>query len=58
MMNFVLHKKGLPMLDIPYEKRNSYYTALERSQVKNNDYIFLHWFFKKYLKEYRKLIKF
>jgi Fic family protein len=55
MMNFVLNKNGFPMLDIPYDKRNSYYTALERSQVKKNDAIFLQWFFKKYSKEYRKL---
>ena len=48
MMNFVLHKYGFPMLDIPYEKRTGYYNALERSQVKKNDLIFLQWFFKKY----------
>ncbi len=48
MMNFVLHKFGFPMLDIPYEKRAGYYNALERSQVKKNDLIFLQWFFKKY----------
>src|SRR3989344_9083104 len=28
MMNFILNRKNYPMLDIPYEKRNSYYTAL------------------------------
>lgn len=27
MMNFVLHKKGYPMLNIAYEGRNSYYGA-------------------------------
>ena len=48
MMNFVLHKYGFPMLDIPYEKRTGYYNALERSQVKKKDIIFLQWFFKKY----------
>lgn len=48
MMNFVLHKHGFPMLDIPYEKRTGYYNALERSQVKKNDLIFLQWLFKKY----------
>lgn len=53
MMNFVLHKHGYPMLDIPYTKRNSYYTALERSQVKKDDSPFLHWFFKRYLKDYK-----
>ena len=48
MMNFVLNKHGFPMLDIPYEKRAGYYNALERSQVRKNDLIFLQWLFKKY----------
>ncbi|MDO9537513.1 MAG: Fic family protein, partial [Thermoplasmata archaeon] len=51
MMNFILYKRGFPMLDIPYEGRNSYYNALERSQVKDDDSVFLQWFFKRYLKE-------
>jgi Fic family protein len=34
MMNFVLNKKGYPMLDIPYSGRSSYHAALERAQVK------------------------
>lgn len=57
MMNFVLHKKGFPMLDISYENRNSYYTALERAQTKKDEKIFLSWFFKKYLKENKKFLK-
>ena len=56
MMNFILNKNGFPMLDIPYENRNGYYTALERSQIKQEDKIFLQWFFKRYLKEYKRLI--
>ncbi|MBU0894815.1 MAG: Fic family protein [Nanoarchaeota archaeon] len=56
MMNFILKKNGFPMLDIPYENRNGYYTALERSQVKQDEKIFLQWFFKRYLKEYKRLI--
>ena len=55
-MNFVLKNNGFPMLDIPYENRNGYYTALERSQVKQEDKIFLQWFFKRYLKEYKKYL--
>ncbi|MBI5635364.1 Fic family protein, partial [Candidatus Micrarchaeota archaeon] len=51
LMNFVLDKHGFPLLNIPYENRSSYYTALERAQVKQNDGIFIQWFFKKYLKE-------
>jgi len=57
LMNFVLNKYGLPMLNISNENRSSYYTALERSQVKNNDLIFLQWFFKRYIKEYGKYLK-
>jgi Fic family protein len=56
MMNFILNKNGFPMLDIPYENRNGYYTALERAQIKQEEKIFLQWFFKRYLKEYKKLI--
>jgi Fic family protein len=51
MMNFVLNKNKMPMLDIAYSNRDSYYTALERAQIKKNELIFLQWFFKKYLKE-------
>lgn len=53
MMNFVLQRKGYPMLDIAYKNRNGYYTALERSQLKKMDYIFVRYILKRYLKEYR-----
>ena len=39
------------MLDISYTKRNSYYTSLERSQVKKDDSPFINWFFKRYIKD-------
>jgi len=52
VMNFVLSRKKYPLFDIPYEKRHSYYNALERSQVKKDDKIFLQWFVKRYIKEY------
>jgi Fic family protein len=54
MMNFVLNKHGFPMLNIAYEKRAGYYVALERSQTKREDSIFLQWFFKRYLKEHQR----
>lgn len=57
IMNFILNKKDYPMLDIPYEGRNSYYNALERSQVKKEDRIFLQWLVKKYIKEYRRYLR-
>ena len=51
IMNFILHKSGYPMLDVRYTDRRSYYNALERSSVKNDEGIFVQWFFKRYLKE-------
>ena len=51
MMNFVLHRSGWPMLNIPYEKRMGYYSALERSQRKRDEDPFIQWFFRRYLKE-------
>jgi Fic family protein len=51
LMNFVLNKRGFPMLIVHYEKRASYYNALERSQMKSDPSPFLNWFFRKYAKE-------
>jgi Fic family protein len=56
IMNFVLNKQRFPMLNIPYSKRNSYYNALERTQVKRQESIFLQWFFKRYVKEYQRYV--
>jgi len=57
MMNFVLNKNRFPLLDIPYTKRDSYYNALERSQINKEDNIFVQWFFRRYLSEYKKYLK-
>ncbi|MBT7238023.1 Fic family protein [Candidatus Woesearchaeota archaeon] len=57
MMNFILKKFDFPLLDIPYLKRNSYYNALERSQVKKDKNIFIQWFFRRYLDEYKDYYK-
>ncbi|MGI0089101.1 MAG: Fic family protein, partial [Nitrosopumilaceae archaeon] len=57
IMNFILNRKKYPLLDIPYEGRNSYYNALERSQIKKEDRIFLQWLAKKYIKEYKRYLK-
>jgi len=57
IMNFILNRKKYPMLDIKYQGRNSYYNALERSQVKKEDRIFLKWFVKRYIKEYKRYLK-
>lgn len=57
LMNFVLNKHGYPMLNIPYERRDSYYNALERSQTKEIESVFLHWFLKRYVKEHERYLK-
>jgi len=57
VMNFILNRKNYPMLDIPYEVRNSYYNALERSNIKKEDRTFLMWFVKKYLKEHKRYLR-
>jgi len=57
MMNFILKKHSFPFLDIPYTKRNSYYNALERSQIKREESIFVQWFFRRYLAEYKNYLK-
>lgn len=50
MMNHVLNAYGYPLMDIDYADRRSYYTALEKSQRKDDDLPFLQWFIKRYLK--------
>jgi Fic family protein len=57
IMNFVLHKHGYPMLNIVYKNRNAYYTALERSQLKKIDQIFITHIIKRYIKEYKNYLK-
>lgn len=54
IMNFILNRKRYPLMDIPYEGRYSYYNALEKSQMKKDDRIFLKWFVKRYIGEHRK----
>jgi len=56
IMNFVLYKNHYPMLDIEYSKRDNYYTALERSQIIENEEIFVQYLIRKYLKTYEKYI--
>jgi len=57
VMNFILNRKKYPMFVVPYEGRNSYYNALERSQLRQEDRTFLQWFVKRYIKEYKKYLK-
>lgn len=36
LMNFILHKKGYPMINIPNKRKYEYYNALESSQINGN----------------------
>jgi len=36
LMNFILHKKGYPMINIPSQRKHEYYSALESSQLKGD----------------------
>lgn len=56
MMNFVLNKYGFPMINIAYTKRSGYYNALERSQIKKENYIFVQWFFKKFIESNKRFL--
>ena len=56
MMNFVLHKHKFPLLNIHYDNRAGYYNALERAQTKEQDNIFVQWFFKRYVKEQKRYL--
>ena len=54
LMNYVLKLNDFPFFSVPYVGRNSYYNALERAQVKKQEYIFVNWFVKRYVKEMQK----
>ena len=56
LMNFVLHRRGFPMFDIPYAGGNSYYGALERAQVRKEEPIFVQWFLRRYVRENRRYL--
>ncbi|MHA1372208.1 MAG: Fic family protein, partial [Promethearchaeota archaeon] len=50
IINWILHVMSYPMFIIEYKNRKSYYSALERAQIKENGFIFLAWFLRNYLK--------
>jgi Fic family protein len=49
LMNIILNNNNCPLFIIDYKNKKSYYSALERSQVKEDDSYFLSWFLKSYL---------
>ncbi len=56
LMNFVLHRRKFPMMDIPYVGRNSYYGALERAQIGKNDSVFVEWCLRRFVRENRRFL--
>ena len=50
LMNYILHKHKYPMFDIEYKIRQGYYKALENSNLKEDEAIFINWFFTRYIK--------
>jgi Fic family protein len=36
LLNFMLHKNGFPMINIPHKKKHIYYNTLEKAQVKGD----------------------
>lgn len=57
LMNYILYKNICPMFDIPAEIRKSYYTALEKANLKEDEMFFVGWFFKNYIKSLTKSIQ-
>jgi Fic family protein len=57
LMNYILNKNNYPMLVIDYSERNSYYNALEKSQMNDEVNPFTLWFFKRYVKEYERYLE-
>lgn len=51
-LNHVLHRKGYPMLNIPFSHRAGYYRALERAHLTADEFVFVRWFVKQYLAEH------
>lgn len=49
IMNCILDESKYPMLNIQYAQRISYYKALERSNLANEEVPFLRWFIKTYI---------
>ena len=56
IMNYLLHKNQLPLIDIKYSKRNQYYDALEKSNQRKEEFVFLNYLSKKFIRDYRQYL--
>lgn len=58
IMNCILYKNNYPMFNISADIRKTYYRALEKAQLgfdlKGDEMIFVGWFFKNYVNEWKK----
>ena len=52
-MNLILAEGGFPMVNIPYNRRRGYYSALEAASLLGESRPFLRWFFLRYSRENR-----
>ncbi len=50
LMNFVLHKHSYPMYNFLNKERKRYYNTLNRADKKNDPYIFVRYFTRRYVK--------
>lgn len=57
LMNWILNKFNFPMLIIEYQNRYSYYSSLERSQIKDQPYVFVQYIFRVYMRTYKRYMK-
>ncbi len=54
LMNHILIKNDYPALNIRFIERMSYYKALEKGNLQNDEIFFIKWFMKRYIAEYKK----
>jgi len=54
--NFILYKKGFPLMVIEYKNRTSYYKALRKSD-KEGETIFVRYFVRRFLAQYKIYLK-
>ena len=50
LMNYILYKLNYPLFDIAFNTRLSYFHALERANIKQDEIIFVQWFVSHYLR--------
>ena len=56
LTNYILYKNNYPMVDVDPDIRVQYYNALEKTDNKNHELPFIQWFFKDYIKEWKKYL--